>query len=56
MSSSVPKIIACTDANDLEGVKKCIASGCNIDEQRQVGEVGWKLGSRMDALRCWLPV
>ena len=36
MSSKVPEIIACADKNDLEGVKRCIEKGCNIDEQRQV--------------------
>ena len=36
MSSSVPKIIACTDSKDLEGVKKCIDNGDNVDSQREV--------------------
>ena len=50
--SSVPKIIACTDANDLEGVRKCIASGCKIDEQRQVGKCVVFLSFRTDVLLC----
>ena len=37
MSSSVPKIIACTDSKDLEGVKKCIENGDNVDSQREDG-------------------
>ena len=54
--SSVPKIIACTDVNDLEGVRKCIQSGCKIDEQRQVRTRVDNLPSRMDVLPCLLPV
>lgn len=41
MPSSIPRIIACADANDIEGVKKCINDGCNIDEQRQVVQRSW---------------
>ena len=36
MSSSVPKIITCTENKDLEGVKSCIENGDNIDAQRPV--------------------
>lgn len=49
MSSTVPLIISCTDSQDIEGVKKCIQDGCNIDEQRAVMIVyeydskGWKI-------------
>lgn len=41
MPSSIPRIIAYADANDIEGVKKCISDGCNIDEQRQVVQRSW---------------
>lgn len=51
MSSTVPEIIACTDKNDIEGVKKCIEKGCNIDEQRQVRFVLlWLIMVRMEDL------
>lgn len=56
MSSKVPEIIACTDKNDIEGVKKCIEKGCNIDEQRQVILYPFTLFSRMDDLRFLLHV
>lgn len=36
MSSSVPKIITCTENKDLDGVKSCIENGDNIDAQRPV--------------------
>ena len=36
MAPAVPKIISYADANDIEGVKKCIDDGGDIDEQRQV--------------------
>ena len=41
MAPTVPKIISYADANDIEGVKRCIDDGCDIDEQRQVTP-GWK--------------
>lgn len=56
MSSKVPEIIACTDKNDIEGVKKCIDKGCNIDEQRQVKLYQFTLFPRMDDLRFLLHV
>lgn len=49
MPPATPKIITCTEAHDVEGVKKCIEEGCNIDEQRQVALLavvlfkGWKI-------------
>lgn len=35
-SSSIPKIITCTENKDLEGVKSCVENGDNVDAQRPV--------------------